>query len=164
MRPCLLPLLLLAAFSVAIPLAPVGAGDKARPAFKMSGTEEKLLELINKEREKAELKPLRPSPLMFKVARAHSANMAKHQELNHVLDNKNAFQRLKEGGYRYYFAGENIAFGDADFPLKSVIKGWMDSKLHRENILNSRFVETGLGLATDPKGFTYYTQVFGKPR
>jgi uncharacterized protein YkwD len=159
-----MPLFALALLGVAIPLVRVGAGEKDSPPFKMSPVEEKLLALINKEREKAELKPLRPNPLLFKVARAHSANMARQQKLDHVLDNKTPFQRLREAGYRYYYGGENIAFGERDFPLTSVVKGWMASRFHRENILKAQYVETGLGFAVDKDGMTYYTQVFGRPR
>jgi uncharacterized protein YkwD len=39
----------------------------------------------------------------------------------------------------------------------------MDSKGHRENILNDRYTEIGIGLSGS-RGEVYYTQVFGKPR
>jgi uncharacterized protein YkwD len=44
------------------------------------------------------------------------------------------------------------------------MKGWMDSKGHRENILNPGFTEIGIGIARNDKGETYFTQEFAKPR
>jgi uncharacterized protein YkwD len=142
--------------------ARVGAGGTDKTTFKMSVEEKELLDLTNQERKKADRKPLKPSPVLFKVARAHSANMAKQGKMAHVLDGKNPFQRLKAAGYPYYRAGENVGVGNV--PLKGVMKGWMDSKLHRENILNPEFTEIGLGRVVDANGDAYYTQAFGRPR
>src|SRR5207249_3044988 len=58
----------------------------AQERFTMSGPEKKLLDLTNAEREKEKLPALRPSPLLFKVARAHAANMAKQGKMEHELD------------------------------------------------------------------------------
>jgi uncharacterized protein YkwD len=132
------------------------------PKLVLSKEEQKLLELTNAEREKEGLKPLRPSLTLFKVARAHSANMAEQMKLSHELDGKKPRDRVKGAGYRYYFTGENIAQGQVG--LKYVVKGWMDSEGHRKNILSPNYTEIGLGRAVDTNGEAYYTQVFGKPR
>jgi uncharacterized protein YkwD len=163
MKDVLLPLVALGLLGSACLTVKVSARDKAGAPVKMSTEEKELFDLINKERLKADLKPLRPNTVLFKVARAHSANMARQHELNHVLDKKTPFMRMKEAGYRYYRGGENIAYGDRDITLPMLVKGWMDSKHHRENILNPAYQETGLGIATDDKGVVYYTQTFGKP-
>ena len=44
------------------------------------------------------------------------------------------------------------------------MKAWMESKGHRDNILNDVCTEIGLGIAKDKDGQVYYTQLFGKPR
>ena len=41
------------------------------------------------------------------------------------------------------------------------MKGWMNSKVHRENILDPAFTEIGIGVARNDKGEVYYTQDFG---
>ena len=41
------------------------------------------------------------------------------------------------------------------------MKGWMNSKVHRENILEPAFAEVGIGVARNDKGEMYYTQDFG---
>jgi uncharacterized protein YkwD len=136
------------------------AGEAAK--FEMTKEEQKLVELTNAERKKKELPPVKPSPLLFKVARAHSANMAKQAKMAHELDGKNPFERLKEAGYKYYFAGENVAAGLDE--LDEIMKGWMESEPHRKNILSEKFTEIGIGVARDKKGEPYFTQVFGKPQ
>jgi uncharacterized protein YkwD len=128
----------------------------------MTKVEKRLLELTNAERAKEELPALKAAPLLFKSAREHSANMAKQGKMEHELDGKNPFQRIKGVGYQYYLAGENIAFGPLD--LKAVMNGWMNSEGHRKNILHKGYTEIGLGIARGSDGAYYYTQVFGTPR
>jgi uncharacterized protein YkwD len=139
----------------------VGRAGEA-PAFKMSDDEAKILELTNAERKKKELTPLRPNAVLFKVAREHSANMAKQKKMDHILDGKTPFDRMKDAKYGYQRAGENIAAGDEN-DLAKVMRAWMESKLHRENILGPEFTEIGIGMVLGKDGQTYYTQVFAKP-
>ena len=126
--------------------------------------EKKILELTNLERKKKELPALKASALLAKVAQGHSENMARQGKMEHNLDGKTPLQRLRAAGYSYARAYENIAAGDADVPLDDLIKAWMDSKGHRDNILNDVCTEIGLGIARDAKGQVYYTQLFGKPK
>lgn len=135
-----------------------------QPGAELSPQEKKLLELTNAERKKAGLEPLRASPLLFKVARAHAQNMAKQGKLEHVLDGKNPLQRVRDAGYNYSAAGENIARFGSKTPLETLVKMWMESKIHRENILNPDFTEIGLGIAPDDNDRVFYAQEFGKPR
>jgi uncharacterized protein YkwD len=143
-------------------LALVHGGEA--PAFKMTPEEAQLLELTNRERKKKELPLLRPSPLLFQLARAHSANMARQGKMEHVLDGKTPFERLRDAGYPVLKGAENIAACDTSDTLAGVVREWMSSKGHRENILSPEYTETGLGLAHEKGGRIYYTQVFAKPR
>jgi uncharacterized protein YkwD len=144
-------------------LAPADPGDnQAKDRFRLTDDEQRLLELTNQERKKQDVPPLRPNPVLFKVARAHSANMARQEKMAHELDGKNPYQRIKEAGYAYYTAGENVANGDVG--VEEIMKAWMASPKHRDNILNAKFTEIGLGLSRNDKGVVYYTQVFGTPK
>ncbi len=158
-----LPLVLLFALSLFVSLLSAQAEE---PAGKMklilSKAEKRLLELTNAERKKENLEPLVPSPLLFKVARAHSANMARQEKMSHELDGKNPYMRLKEAGYQYRRAGENVAYGDVD--LDEVMKGWMASPGHRKNILTPNFTQIGFGAVRSEQGLVYYTQLFGTPK
>jgi uncharacterized protein YkwD len=153
---CLFVLPVLALSTIRLPAA-------AEPNVEMSKQEKEILELTNKEREKENLPPLERHPLLFKAARAHSANMAKQEKMEHVLDDKNPGQRVEDAGYKWMNVGENIAATDNE-PPAAIIKLWMDSKLHRANILNKDFRHIGIGIAKNDKGETYYTQVFANPK
>jgi uncharacterized protein YkwD len=155
---CLIALLVLGGCAFGLVRA-----DDDTPKLKLSAEEQKILDLTNKEREKANLPPLKPNPMLFEAARAHSANMARKGEMTHELDGKNPAQRVQATGYEYSWVGENIASG-VNWSLDSVVQGWMNSKPHRDNILNDKFEEIGLGVARGDNGQVYFTQVFGKPR
>ncbi len=160
--------------SLALGLASVacwaaGAGEPARGAkgkLKLEPEEERALELVNQARVKAKLPALKVNALLTEVARKHSANMARQGKLEHKLDGKDLEARLEAAGYRWLGFGENIAFskrktraaGDEAFET------WMNSKSHRENVLEAEFTETGVGVARDARGEAYFTQVFAAPR
>jgi uncharacterized protein YkwD len=162
-RSALIPLVLLVPVSLF-------AGDDAKEkredgGFALTKDEQTLLELLNKERDKEKLPPLRPQSLLFKAARGHSANMAKQEKLEHVLDGKTPGQRVLAAGYDYGKVSENIAVSDSDkAPLPMIVKSWMESKTHRDNLLSDKVTETGLGIAKSEKGGVYYTQLFARPR
>ena len=141
----------------------IGVGSAQDKPFKLEPVEKTLLEMTNAERKKECLPPLKASALLFRAARAHSENMAKQGKLDHELDEKTPFDRLKETGYRFQRAGENIAFGTENLPLTDIMKLWMESEGHKANILNPDFTEIGLGTSRNDKGEVYYTQVFGTP-
>jgi uncharacterized protein YkwD len=141
--------------------------DEEKPKkakFKLTAQEKTVFELTNKEREEANLKPFKLSPLLTKVARAHSNNMASQQKLSHFLDGKGPDTRMKEAGYKFSNWAENIYFG-ADNPKVAgeSVKWWMNSKGHRANILGKNLRETGIGVVRKD-GKAYFTQVFGAPR
>ena len=153
----------LAAFLLipALPFGEAGAGPKEEKAA-LSADEKKFLDLTNQERAKAKVPPLRLNAVLVKVAQAHSANMAKQEKMGHVLDGKNQFERIKGTGYRYRFAGENVARGTVT--MQEIMEGLMNSPGHRKNILNEKYTEVGVGMARDAKDVLYYTQVFASPR
>src|SRR5882724_5331883 len=92
------------------------------PKFKLSEDEQKLLDMTNAERKKKDLPPLKANPTLFQVARAHAANMAKQGKMEHILDGKNPYERIKTAGYKYRVAAENIARSQQE--LDDVMKGW----------------------------------------
>jgi uncharacterized protein YkwD len=149
--------------------------DKAEPPFEMTAEERHLLEMTNAERAREKLPALKPNPLLFKVARAHAANMARKDEMKHVLDGKNPAQRTLAAGYDYRRVAENIAEFEYGKPpkdtgkpdllaLKEIMKGWMESPDHRKNILGAGYEEIGLGVARNDKNKVYFTQLFATPR
>ncbi len=164
MVPLLFRLFLMLILVLAAPLV-VAEDKKESSNFEMTRNERRLLELVNEERANADLPALRPHPLLFKAARAHSANMAKQRKMEHNLDGKRPAQRVEAAGYNWGKVTENLITADqSDVPLERIVKEWMDSRIHRENILMKDVTETGLGIAKNAKDEIYYTQIFARPR
>jgi uncharacterized protein YkwD len=139
---------------------PKGEGGKA--GFTLSARENGVLDLVNKERERQGLAPLKANEKLFKAARAHSAAMARLGELGHTLGGKDPGDRMRDVGYEGFGWAENVAMGQPT--PRDVMQNWMDSPGHRGNILNSAYREIGIGVAADERGGIYWTQVFGTPR
>lgn len=121
-----------------------------------------LIDLTNQERRKQELQELTVDPLLMKMARDHSANMAKQNIMSHELNGVTFQQRLEQSGYKASMAGENIAAGQPT--PADAIAAWMKSPGHRANILNPDFTQIGVGIAQSATGIFYYTQDFGTPQ
>lgn len=124
--------------------------------------EKEIVALTNQARQKAGLQPLKINLTLVGAARAQCTNMIAANQLSHAVNGKTLPVRIKNWGYAYKHIGENIAFGDKS--ATRIMKLWMKSKGHRQNILNKNFNEIGVGVATDRHGRVYYTQVFGKRR
>jgi uncharacterized protein YkwD len=137
------------------------ADKSENPAFDKARAE--ILKRTNEARAKEKLEPLKLSPVLTRVANAHSANMAKQEKMAHVLDDKRPGQRIAAAAYKYEESGENVAMSE-DIQVEDIFDAWMKSKEHRENILGEDFQEIGIGLAKSDKGDIYYTQVFAKPK
>ena len=141
---------------------PVTSWAQDSPDF--AAQQKSLLELTNAERKKKDLAPVKASPLLYKVALAHSQSMAKAGKLEHKLDGKSPLDRLRDAGYQFNSMGENVARLSGSTSMETLMKMWIESKIHRDNILNPDVTEIGLGLASDGNGQIYYTQILARPR
>jgi uncharacterized protein YkwD len=78
-------------------------------------------------------------------------------------DGQQPWDRMVKAGYRYHMAAENIGAGFTT--PEAMVRGWMKSPGHRENILNCALEETGVGYVHADDGRRYYwTQDFGLDR
>jgi uncharacterized protein YkwD len=124
-----------------------------------------VLRLVNVERGKHGCDALRSNGTLTSVARAHSREMAQKRYFDHTSpDGRDPFQRMRDAGYRYSWAAENIAAGQGT--PSSVMSSWMHSSGHRANILNCQLTELGVGMWKDADSpyQIYWTQDFGTPR
>ena len=154
---------LLAGCGLLLVLSGSPAQEKAQP-FEQTKEEVKILELTNLERKKDGKAALKLNAELSKIARAHSENMARQEKLEHKLDNKDIFDRARAAKFKYLVIGENIGYGEKGLTPAAMVKLWMDSKGHRENILFPEFKEIGIGIAHDKAGQPYFTEVFADPR
>ena len=125
--------------------------------------ERSTFDLINRYRENSGLLPLKWSDDVAKIARLHSENMANFNFFSHTgLDGSMVNDRADLLGISKWRAiGENIAFNQGyDNPVEFAVARWMESPAHRENLLNSRWRESGIGVAVTKEGKYYFTEVF----
>ncbi|BBA52414.1 CAP domain-containing protein [Fusobacterium varium] len=119
----------------------------------------KILKYVNQERKNNKLPPLIMNEKLNKIAVKKAADMAKEETLSH--DSKNfgiTFNLVKKENIKYKSAAENIAKWH-DTP-EFVMERWMQSKGHRDNILNKNYNEIGIGKAVDKNGKNYWVQIF----
>lgn len=122
--------------------------------------EREVFELTNAERAKVGLPRYRLNKVLIELAKGHATNMARQQILNHSLDGKSFFDRIKASNFDFFAAGENIQTGPS---AAQAVSHWMESPGHKANILHREYRETGIGIGTSQSGETYWTQVFGAP-
>ena len=145
----------------AAPAAERNNATKESPIANLSADEQRLIELTNVERRNAGLSSLKPNATLMKLARDHSANMARLNMLGHTLDGVSFDQRLTTSGYGSFGGGENCAMGSRT--PEDATAMWMQSSGHKANILGSGFQEIGAGMGTSSSGQRYWTLVFAAP-
>jgi uncharacterized protein YkwD len=110
--------------------------------------------------------PLTLSATLGGVALGHATDMAEHNYFEHVdLTGRSPADRVRAVGYREKLVGENIAYGPES--IEEVMKGWLGSPGHCENIMDPRFAEMGIGYAAGEGGERrgpYWDQLFATPR
>jgi uncharacterized protein YkwD len=106
--------------------------------------EARMLELVNKERVAAGLKPLAPDPELTEVARRHSADMfARGYFAHETPEGRDPFDRMRAANVRFETAGENLALAPT---VEVAHRGLMNSPGHRANILYPQFGRVGIGI------------------
>lgn len=126
-------------------------------------TEARIFDLINAERGHQGLRSLVFSAKLNQMARIQAQNMAYYQKMAHVLPNATLptlGDRARYVGYTFGRIAENVALGYPN--AETVVEGWMNSRGHRQNILDAGVVETGIAVARSATGGLYYCQVFGR--
>jgi len=107
-------------------------------------SENAMVVLVNNERAKAGLQPLKIDDSTRAVARSHSIDMAKNGYFSHIdQSGKTPADRMTDGGVTFWLAGENIALAPS-YELAEI--GFMNSPKHRDNILDPKFGRVGIGI------------------
>lgn len=117
---------------------------------------QEVLDLVNVERRREHLKPLKLSNDLNHYAQIRAKEITKK------------FSHTRPSGYScftvipkpYKTVGENIAAGQPS--AEAVVEAWMNSPGHRENIMNPNFKELGVGYlyVEDSKYRHYWAQLF----
>ncbi len=107
---------------------------------------------------------LRWNARLAEAAWRHSREMAQHDYLGHLdRQGQTVGQRLREAGYHWSHAGENIAGQQSSG--QAVVAAWMASPEHCANIMNPAFTEMGAAYALNPAGraVVYWSQTLASP-
>lgn len=135
--------------------------------------------LINDERSSRGLDPFAPNGGLRAAALSHSTEMVSQAYFEHTSPAGLTFiDRIEETGYlhgaRAWVVGENLIWGTGPLSTpQSIVRSWMDSPPHRENLLRERFADIGIAAVTgtpepvsDTSGVTVSSEfgdrVFGK--
>lgn len=106
--------------------------------------EAEMLLLVNRERLKYGLKPVKADPETAVVSRKHSADMLARGYFSHdTPEGKSPFDRLRAEYVVFRAAGENLALAQN---LSTAHQGLMNSPGHRANILRPAFGRLGIGI------------------
>lgn len=123
----------------------------------------RILELVNQERVRQGLRPLEHDALLESLAEHYACEMIRYAFFSHVnpVTHSTLADRAAEFGYQYLVIGENLAAGQHS--PEQVFESWMESAGHRQNILDPRFTELGVGVRSGGQYGIYWVQEFGYP-
>lgn len=108
-------------------------------------TAKKVFEKTNQERAKVGLPSLHYNSTLSESAAKKAVDMFTNNYWAHTSpQGKLPWDFFNEVNYSYSVAGENLAkdFYDSD----SVLRAWMKSPTHRDNIINPKYMEIGIGI------------------
>jgi len=122
-------------------------------------------DLSNQNRQEQHLAVLTINPLLNKAAELKAKDMAAKGYFAHVSpDGKAPWYWFNLVGYKYEYAGENLAVDFTD--SQDVTAAWMNSPTHRANIIKNVYTEIGTGVASgmfEGKPTIFVAQVYGRP-
>jgi uncharacterized protein YkwD len=106
--------------------------------------EQEVITLLNQERRRFGLSPVTHNDRIGAAAIRHSGDMARNNFMSHTgSDGSTPFSRMRDAGYNYRTAAENVAAGHPS--AEAVVRAWMNSAGHRQNMLNAGFCDVGVG-------------------
>jgi uncharacterized protein YkwD len=112
---------------------------------------QELLNFTNEKRIENGLPPLVLDQQLETAAYAKAEDMfAKDYWAHNSPDGTTPWYFIKNAGYEYVYAGENLAKGFTD--SKDVVNAWMASPSHKENLLSDKFKDVGFAVKTGRLG------------
>jgi uncharacterized protein YkwD len=128
--------------------------EETEMALIEKATEQQIFDLTNILRLRHQLETVQYDPKISEVALGHSKDMFETENFSHTSEKFGELSnRLEAADVFYQLAGENIAANYMDGP--AVVEGWLNSKGHRETLLNKEYTHLGVGVY-----HKYFTQNF----
>lgn len=125
-----------------------------------------LVSLTNENRNHNNLSLLSTNPVLQLAAQMKADDMAAKGYFSHTSpDGLEPWHWLKQVGYAYSYAGENLAVDFVD--SSDVTDAWMKSPSHRANMINQNYKEVGIAVASGiykGRKTLFVVQFFGAPK
>lgn len=111
--------------------------------------QDSLLQSTNQTRSQQQHPELAENSLLTVAAQAKANDMVARNYWSHSTpEGKQPWSFVDNTGYRYEIVGENLAYGFSS--SDEVIRGWLNSPSHRENLLSNDYSQVGFGVAKSP--------------
>lgn len=108
---------------------------------------QRIIFLTNEVRQQYNLSLVQEDPLLNKAAQNKAEDMFKNKYFSHYSPaGISPWYWMDKSGYDYYYAGENLAMNFLD--TEEVIKGWLNSPSHKENLLNKDYKDMGIAVVS----------------
>ena len=130
---------------------------------RLSGLAQQMLEQLNQQRAARNLSPLVADERLTEVARRRAADMVQRNYFSHYTpDGETVFTMMDAAGIDYYYAGENLARNTApeDLAVSVAMEKFMESPSHRENMLNPKYRDVGIGEVSASNGWKVFALEF----
>jgi len=128
--------------------------------------QKQIVSLTNDLRAREGLPPLQTETKLYDSAQMKVEDMTANEYFEHTSpDGKGLSYFLKSVEYDYRVAGENLGMGFAD--AADLVQAWIDSPTHYANLVDSDYLEFGVGLESGEYGgqpTVYVAQHFGLPK
>ena len=134
----------------------ISTGDYT--TFSVTAQEQKVLDLLNQDRQANGLPRLTLDPELSRLARLKCEDMRDQRYFAHESPTwGSAAAMLTRFGYAFQGVGENIAHHAT---VEKAQAAFMSSSGHRANLLGRQWTKVGVGVCLDSQGFVYVTQLF----
>lgn len=108
-------------------------------------TVSEILNLTNKKREEKGIQEVKLNEKLSKAAYDKAQDMFSKDYWAHFSpDGTTPWYFIKQSGYSYVYAGENLAKGFTN--SSEVVNAWMNSVTHRENLLSDKYSDIGFAV------------------
>lgn len=142
------------------PSAPIANRAASSLSAEFPISETGLLQLVNKEREKASLHPLQRNDKLSSSAKAKCSDMVVRNYWSHQTpDGTLPWAFIKNEGYQYRTVGENLARGYQT--NEQIVSAWMNSETHKAEVLDKSFTESGVAICVMNQNEILVVEHFG---
>jgi uncharacterized protein YkwD len=140
-----------------------GSSDACHTPTNETDLCDRVFAMINQERTSRGLASVTFNDQLNQMAEDYCCEMIEGHFFSHTnpYTGEEPGQRALNAGYIYLAVGENLAGGQTS--PEQVMAEWMDSALHRQNILAAQWREVGIGVRTGGQHGVYWVLEFGNP-